>query len=269
MIMLIEDTYKLMLKYSFKPDKSKDQYFIINQEITEKIISLLNITNEDVILEIGPGIGNLTKQLINTNAKKIIAIDKDKLMCDILKKEINSEKLEIINGDFLDVDLERIHFTKITGLIPYSISNGIIDKINATKPCVFVTQKEFAEKLVADAGFKNYVAISVLTQTYGNAKIEMNVSRKNFYPIPNVDSVIVSVLPKRDRQEQNFNYFVKTIFRFSNKDLINEIKYGQNVNKDFFEKIDVNKIPKEYFKKKIKQLSPEAIQDVWDSLSKK
>jgi 16S rRNA (adenine1518-N6/adenine1519-N6)-dimethyltransferase len=254
-----KEIYKLMLIHGFKPNHKLDQNFIVDDSIIEKAISTIKPEKTETVLEIGPGLGFVTKELLKT-CKKVIAIEKDPVMVEILKKEIKDENLEVIQSDFLDVDLAKLKFDKIIGFIPYSISLKIIDKIIATKPACLVVQKEFAEKLIAFEGFSNYVSTTVLAQTYSEIKLIKNIKKMAFFPKPKVESSIVSIVPNLKEKDIKYNNFIKTIFRYPNKDVINSFKHADFENKDIVNTLKIDKIPDKLKTVKVKQLSvPELI----------
>ena len=223
--------------------------------------------SKETILEIGPGLGFLTKELL-ASCKKVIAIEKDPLMVEILKKEINSDKLEIINANFLDVDLSKLKFDKIAGFIPYSISLKIIEKIISTKPSCLVVQREFAEKLAALEGFSNYVAITVLAQNYSDIKIIRHIGKGAFFPKPKVESSIISIIPNKKKMNLNYNLFIKHIFRYGNKDIKNSLKHASLENKDIVDMTKLNKISEEMDFKKVKQLSVPELEAIFKVIKK-
>ena len=259
-----KELYGLMLKYSFKPDSKLDQNFIISKSIIDKVVELINPKKEDIILEIGAGTGNLTKELIKTS--KVIVIEKDRRMVEILEKELPSENLVIINKDILKVDLNKLKFNKIAGFIPYYISHNIVEFIKGNKPSVIVVQKEFAEKLIAFEGFENYVATSVLAQSYGDIKIIKNIKKNAFFPIPKVDSSIITINPKNKKQDLKYNTFVKCIFRYSNKDLQNTLKLAKKIEPKLFKNINSEKVNTELLKTKVKQLNINEILKIYNSI---
>ncbi|MDD3178089.1 MAG: 16S rRNA (adenine(1518)-N(6)/adenine(1519)-N(6))-dimethyltransferase RsmA [Candidatus ainarchaeum sp.] len=257
--------YDLMLKYGFKPDYKFDQNFIITTKPIEKAIKALEILKEETILEIGPGTGNLTKEILKL-AKKVIVIEKDKKLVEILKNEFENKNIEIINKDFLDVDLNKIKFDKIIGFIPYSISQEILEKINSTKKTVLMVQKEFADKLIAIEGFENYVATTVLAQSYGNIKFIANIKKNNFYPRPKVDSTLIEINPYNIKKDEKYIEFIKTIFRFSNKDLLNGLKLAKKINPKMFNKINIEKIDLKTKKLKIKQINVNQFKEIYKKI---
>lgn len=216
-----------MLKYNFKPSHSLDQNFIVDDNTILKVAELLDIKKTDVILEVGPGTGFLTKQIL-LKAKQVIAIEKDKKMFEILKQEfkeeIENKKLILVNEDFLKINLSDYKFTKIATFLPYSISLLFTEKIlDCNCLIVEIVQREFAEKLASIPGFINYNAISVLAQSYYNIEIKKNVSKKCFFPVPAVDSSIVVLKPRKKEFDKRYNGFVKGLFRYPNKDVSNAL----------------------------------------------
>lgn len=262
---MIKDIYKLMLLYGFKPEHKLDQNFIIDEKVVLKVIETISPKENEIILEIGPGLGFLTKELLKNS--KVIAIEKDPMMVEILKKEIDNKNLTIINSDFLDVDLSKIKFDKIVGFIPYSISLKIIEKIIGTKPSCLVVQKEFAEKLIAFEGYANYVSITVLCQTYNDVKLIKNIKKASFFPKPKVDSSIISIVPNKKKLNEKYNIFIKNIFRYPNKDILNSLKHSNEDNKNIIDISKFNSIPAKITAKKVKQLSVPELEKVYSVIS--
>lgn len=259
-----KEIYRLMLSYGFKPNHKLDQNFIVDKSVLTKIIETIKPNKEEIILEIGAGLGFLTKELLS-NFKKVIAIEKDKKLCEILEKEYSSqkEKLEIINSDVLDVDFSKLKFHKIVGLIPYSISLKIIEKIIGIKPTCFVVQKEFAEKLIAFEGFTNYVAISVVVQSYSEINIIKNIKKKSFFPKPKVDSAMVYIVPNEKKINKEYLGFIKELFRYAKKDITNGLYH---INKENVKKYKIEKVPMDLQKKKIRQLSVMELERIFESV---
>jgi 16S rRNA (adenine1518-N6/adenine1519-N6)-dimethyltransferase len=256
-----------MLRYSFKPNPKFNQNFIINKKIIDKVIEITDINKEDVILEIGPGIGFLTSELLD-KSKEVIAIEKDINMVNILKDMFkNKDQLNIINEDFLNTDLDKLKFDKIVGFIPYSISQKIIYKINNICKSILIVQKEFANKLLSQEGFENYNAISVISQTYNNIKVHNKIGKSSFFPAPKCESVIIELTPKSFKLDARYNLFVKEIFRYSNKDLSKAIKLSNKILKidlKFFEE----NISDNLKSRKVKLLNVKEIKDIYSKLYK-
>ena len=220
-----------------KPKKKWGQNFLTDPNVSKKILKVLDNKPTDRILEIGPGQGALTSLI---NAKKIIAIEIDKNLCEVLSEK-NINNLEIINDNFLKTDLDNINFDKIIGNLPYNISSQIIFKIlnnNNWNKAVFMVQKELADRIISKEGSKKYGRISVMIQAMSDVKKEFNVSRNCFFPKPDVTSTIISLT---NTKRLNFDYnklelIVKKCFsqrRKKVKNVFPEISSYHQLNKYF------------------------------------
>ncbi len=190
----------LLEKHSLDPKKSLGQNFLIDKNISEKIIQAGEISKTDTVIEVGSGVGSLTVPL-SQKAKKVITIEKDEKMIPPLKevlKEINN--IEIINKDVL-LFTPQIKNYKLIANIPYYITSPIIKKFltETRRPSLIILtiQKEVAQRMCARPPKMNLLAIA--TQFYGNPKIVSRVSRNSFWPIPKVDSSIIRIEPKKER----------------------------------------------------------------------
>ena len=262
---MIKDLYGLMLRYGFKPNHKMDQNFCIDDNILKKVITLLDLKKEDVILEIGPGLGFLTKDIVK-HVKRVVVVEKDPIMTKILEKEVLADNLIIIEDDFLKVDISEIKPTKIVGFIPYSISQEILEKINGSVPSFLIVQREYAEKVTAYEGFSNYVAQSVLAQSYAKIKMEGKIKRNSFFPVPPCESAIISLHPIEKKQDELYNKFVKGIFRYPNKDLMNAISFGKKEKDYIFTKVNLDKIKEKYKTQKVKSLSVKEIKEIYKTI---
>ena len=189
-----------------KPKKSLGQNFLIDQNIIKKIISLSKNENTHVI-EIGPGTGNLSDQIIKlNNPGKLSVIEKDKDLCEHLKKKFSYQNNFVIhNADVLKIDLEKL-ITKDTivfGNLPYNISTQILIKFLKFKKwppkfkrLIFMFQKEVADRIVALPNTKNYGRLSVISKWRLNVIKSFNISRNCFYPKPKVESTVIVFEPK-------------------------------------------------------------------------
>lgn len=198
---LREETIAILNKYGLRANKKLGQNFLINEEIIHSIVEKAEISKEDVVLEIGPGLGSLTKELIN-NAKKVIAIELDSNMVDILKSRFGIfENFEIIYADVLKVNLQELikdyESVKVVANLPYYITTPIImklleDKLNIKSITVMV-QKEVGERICSTHEDKEYGAITVSVQYYTNPSIIIDVPKDNFMPAPEVDSCVIKL----------------------------------------------------------------------------
>lgn len=182
----------------FKYKKSLGQNFLQNHSILKKIVSRSLIEGKNV-LEIGPGDGALTRYLFPL-AKSLTVIEKDDRLIGILKKEFENN-VKIVNKDFLEWDM-NIERSTIVANIPYNITSPIIEKILKNRCRVdraFLTiQKEVAERIVAKPGDKNRGVLSVLVQMFCDVKIEFVIPKNNFFPVPKIDSALMSMDINRD-----------------------------------------------------------------------
>ena len=196
---LREETIAILNKYGLRANKKLGQNFLINESIIYDIVKKANVTKEDVVIEIGPGLGSLTKELIN-NAKKVIAIELDPNMIDILKSRLGIfDNFEVIYGDVLKIDLEELikgyDSVKVVANLPYYITTPIImklleDKLKIKSITVMV-QKEVGERICATHKDKEYGAITVSVQYYSEPQIIIDVPKENFLPAPEVDSCVI------------------------------------------------------------------------------
>ena len=196
-----------MKKYGIKANKDLGQNFLINEEVVENIINSSEISKEDLIIEIGPGLGTLTKELIK-RAGKVVCIELDKKMIKILKDRfITSSNLEILNEDVLQVDLnelikkhkgnDNIKKAKIVANLPYYITTPIImklleDKLDIESITVMI-QKEVADRLIEIPGGKNTGAITYTIYYYCESEKIMEVSNNSFIPEPDVTSEVIKM----------------------------------------------------------------------------
>ncbi len=247
---LFNELQNLMAKYRFRANRKLSQNFVINEHLIEKIVELADLKASDTVLEIGAGTGFLTKALLKKS--KVIAVEKDKGLCKVLEEELSQKNLTLILGDFLKETISK--YNKVVSLPPYSQSSAIMHKLleNQFELGVLVFQKEFAEKLIAFPGFEEYCALSVLTQYYFDTEIIQSVSAGSFFPKPKGESAIVVLKQCKEIQKvknkKNFTFFVKTLFRFRNKNLSNAL----NKSRQFL--LPVLDISSEEFDKRVSSI---------------
>lgn len=217
----------------FKAKKKLGQHFLIDKNIIRKIVQAFNPSENDLILEIGPGNGALTEELIKRSKNLILVeIDKD------LIEELSSKFLgiKIINKDILECDFSKDFFDskfRVIGNLPYYITSQILFKIFDSYKNIYdvliMIQKEVAQRIIASKGTKDYGILSVFTQFYTEPKILFNVSKNVFYPKPEVDSSIIHLKMKsnidlNDDEEKFFRQVVKTAFNQRRKTLKNSLQ---------------------------------------------
>ncbi len=254
MISTKNKTIEILNRNGIFAKKKFGQNFLIDTNIVMKIVKTANITKETNVIEIGPGIGAMT-EILAKEAGKVLCFEIDEDMVNILNEEIKNDNVKIVNKDFLKVDLdeEMRYFIEpknivVVSNLPYYITTPIIFKLleysKNIEKMVFMVQKEVSERLTAKPGSKEYGSLSVLIELNGTMKKEFNVSRNCFYPVPNVDSEIVSMeINKNDSALKNdpiFVKFIQNIFEMKRKTLANNICKKTNFSRD-----DLNKILQE------------------------
>ena len=198
---LRDETIAILNKYNLKALKRLGQNFLINEEVIHKIVENAEITKDDVVIEIGPGLGSLTKELI-LNAKEVIAIELDKNMVTILNTRFKIfSNFRVIQDDILKINLEELisnyKNVKVVANLPYYITTPIImklleSKINLKSITVMV-QKEVGQRICATHEDKEYGAITVSVLYYSNPKIIIEVPKTDFMPSPEVDSCVIKL----------------------------------------------------------------------------
>ncbi|MBW6462006.1 MAG: 16S rRNA (adenine(1518)-N(6)/adenine(1519)-N(6))-dimethyltransferase RsmA [DPANN group archaeon] len=230
---------------NIRPDNNLGQNFLVDKNIIGVEIREAEVSDKDTVLEIGAGYGALTIELAKV-AKKVIAVELDSELAEILQDRLTEENItnvEIIQGDILKVTIPP--FDKCVANIPYQISSKIVELLGRLgKHSVLIMQREFADRLVANPGEKNYSRISVLAQYHFTPKFLRKVGKKCFYPTPKVNSAIIKLLPKETKakvlDEEFFFNFVRAAFIHKNQKLwkaISHSKREMELDKDVLVKI--------------------------------
>ena len=192
-------TQELVKKYNFKFSKSLGQNFLIDDSVLEDIVNGAEVNGEDFIIEIGPGVGTLTAQLL-MKAKKVTSIELDNDLIPILTQELGEhENFNLIHNDALKVDFNAVigdeKSVKLVANLPYYVTTPIIVKLLKDgynfKSLTIMIQKEVAERINAEPNCKEYGALSVLVQYYCDTKIVRRVAPSSFIPRPKVESIVI------------------------------------------------------------------------------
>ncbi|GAA3645601.1 16S rRNA (adenine(1518)-N(6)/adenine(1519)-N(6))-dimethyltransferase RsmA [Asaccharospora irregularis] len=241
-------TKEVVQKHNFKFSKSLGQNFLIDDNVIDKILSGARVSEEDNIIEVGPGIGTLTREMGKT-AKKVVAIEIDKSLIPILKETLEEfDNVEVINKDILKVDIQELVKEKLNGgpvkliaNLPYYITTPIVMKfleedIPVTDIVVMV-QKEVADRMNALPGSKDYGALSIAVQYYCETEIVAKAPRHMFVPQPNVDSTVIGLHVREEKKykvdnEEIFFKTVKASFGQRRKTLLNSLGGLGFLNKD-------------------------------------
>jgi len=242
---VLKETKFIMDKYHIKADKSLGQNFLVDDEAVSGIVDAAGISKEDLVIEIGPGLGTLTKELLE-KAGKVICIELDKRMIEILQDRFSIyENFELINNDVLKVDLKEVIKTanmknaKIVANLPYYITTPIImklleDRLDIETITVMI-QKEVADRLVTEPGKGDTGAITYAINYYTNPKRVLEVPNIVFIPAPKVNSSVIQLKVLKEpkvkvENEQKLFELIKAAFMQKRKTLANALtnsgKYG-------------------------------------------
>ncbi|MBI2057808.1 MAG: ribosomal RNA small subunit methyltransferase A [Candidatus Yanofskybacteria bacterium] len=226
-----------------KPLKKLGQNFLRNGSVLKTIVQMAEISANDTVLEVGAGTGLLTEKLAETGAK-IFAVEKDRNLVPILQTKFKNQKnVTIIEGDILRFDLNLTKVEpwkyKVVGNIPYYLTSQLLRRVLSEWPSpkliLFMIQKEVAQRMVAKPPKMSLLALSV--QLYANAKLAKHVSKKNFWPIPKVDSALIKISPKEQTttEKDNIEKILKLAhlaFSGKRKQILNSLAAGLKTKKE-------------------------------------
>lgn len=236
---LLSRTKEICQLFSIKPQHQKGQNFLITEKVYDDIIKAADLHPEDVILEVGPGLGFLTAKL-SRSVKQVVAVELDEQLADYLDIGISAQansNIEIVRGDILRFNPDR--FTnqpyKIVANLPYNITSIFLRQFltasSRPQSLVLMLQKEVAERIVAAPPKMSVLAVSV--QYYATAQIIRTVKAGNFWPEPKVDSAVIKISLKPDRptpsESKKFFRIVKVGFSSKRKMLKNNLSAGLNL----------------------------------------
>lgn len=239
---IYDETKFIMKKYGIRANKSLGQNFLVSDEAVERIVESAEISKEDLVIEIGPGLGTLTNELLK-KAKKVIAIELDSRMVEILEERFSLfNNFEIINDDVLKVDLvniiksekenNEIKEAKIVANLPYYITTPIIMKLLESRldleSITVMIQKEVAERLCAIPGEKQSGAITYSVYYYAEAYKVLEVKNTSFIPAPEVDSEVIKLKIRKEppikvESEKKLFKIIKYAFMQRRKTLLNAL----------------------------------------------
>lgn len=236
---LKDKTNSILNRYNLKAKKKFGQNFLVDENVLDNIVNGSDITSEDVVIEIGPGLGNLTEKLLE-KAKKVIAFEIDKDMCEILENRFqNVSNFILLNEDVLKVDIKEVlnkygvenEKVKLVANLPYYITTPIMFKIFENTNCIdsmtIMVQKEVADRIVAKTKSKDYGVLTINTKFYGEATKLFDVPNNAFVPAPNVTSAVVKIaIWQRYSVSNKETLFklVKASFAQRRKKLINSLE---------------------------------------------
>ncbi len=235
-----KSTAEILKKYDFVFQKRFGQNFLIDPHVLENIVRAAEITKDDCVMEIGPGIGTMTQYLAEA-AEKVLAVEIDRKLIPVLHDTLKEwDNVTVLNEDILKLDLNQTirEFSggkpvKVVANLPYYITTPIIMALFENKlPLVSVTvmiQKEVAERMQASPGTKEYGALSLAVRYYAEASVKQNVPRNCFMPRPNVDSAVICLRkhtdpPVKAKDEKLLFQLIKASFEQRRKTLVNGIR---------------------------------------------
>ena len=269
---LSKTTKDILNQNGIKLNRNLGQNYLIDKNKRDQIVNFADITQDDVILEIGTGIGTLTIELAK-RAKRVIAIEQDEKIYNILAKRLEDEKIdnvELINDDALKVDFPP--FDKIVSNLPYQISSPITFKfLNYDFDlAILMYQKEFASRMNGEVGTKDYSRLSAMLYFKCDVEKLTDVSNESFIPKPQIDSTVVRLTPKENVISEDdfrtYSKFTKALFQHRNKKIKNALIDSRHIISDIDKKVlkrRLNEIDDEeileYFKKRVVVLTPEEI----------
>lgn len=248
---------------------------MVNAEVIDKLVAHAHVNKTDVVLDIGAGFGFLSRTLSGT-CKRVIAVERDPSIARMLKTRLEVfTNVTVVEGDALHAPLSD--FSKIVSIPPYQISSKLMMWLFERKYeiAVLILQREFADRLVAEIGSENYGWLTVLTYYHAETELLDSVQKSDFYPEPQVDSVIVRVKPKNPppfavNSEEFFERVVRSLFTQRNRKATNallpllkgELRLGKAEASE-----EVRKIP--FLDKRIRELAPEDFGELVNVLSER
>ena len=231
------NTIEILQKYNFNFQKKFGQNFLIDTSVLDRIIAAAEITAEDCVLEIGPGIGTMTQYLAE-NAGEVVAVEIDRNLIPILEETLaDYDNVTVINNDILKVDINKIveqrnggRPVKVVANLPYYITTpiimGLFEKQIPLQSITIMVQKEVAERMQSGPGTKDYGALSLAVQYYAKPEVVANVPPNCFIPRPNVGSAVIRLTrhtepPVHVEDEKNMFALIRASFSQRRKTLVN------------------------------------------------
>lgn len=242
---LLSTSKEICHVFDIRPARSKGQNFLINEDVYDKIVVAANITKDDTVLEVGPGLGFLTAKLAQ-KAKQVIAVELDNKLVEVLQTAIEAQgvdNVEIIHQDILQFNLARFRGLnyKVVANLPYNITSIFLRQVLSSddqpQSMVLMLQKEVVERIVATPPKMSLLAVSV--QLYAQPETICEVPADNFWPQPKIDSAVVQMTTKghlyNKQEEKMFWRVVKVGFSAKRKMLKNNLSSGLNIKQEAIE----------------------------------
>ncbi len=260
----------LLEHYSLRPDKSFGQNFLIDAHALSQIVEAANISSDDTVLEIGPGLGVLTRELA-VKAKHVTTVELDKRLLPVLEETLKDfSNLTLVHGDGLTFDLTALPVDSLlVANLPYNVGTAILVRALESshfKRLVFLVQKEVAERLTASPGTKNYGALSLVIKYFGTAKRLADIKPSSFFPAPEVTSSIVRIETDTNIQANPALFdFIHIGFRHRRKTLKKNLVMAGYEGNQVLEALEKLRLSSDT---RAEALSLEMFQNLWSRLVK-
>ncbi|WP_297464913.1 16S rRNA (adenine(1518)-N(6)/adenine(1519)-N(6))-dimethyltransferase RsmA [Thermococcus sp.] len=265
-----ERLFHLISKYNLRANRDLGQNFLIVPDVIERNVERAGLSERDTVLEVGPGLGVLT-DVLSERAGKVYAIEKDPRLVGILRSEYNWPNVEIIEGDALRVPLPG--FNKIVSNLPYQISSPITFRFleHDFERAVLIYQLEFAQRMVAKPGDRNYSRLSLMVRAKARAELVERIGRGAFWPKPRVDSAVVVLTPKpKDERIELKENLVRALFQHRKSTVLSALKKSHHMlglDREGFRGIRTSLPSIPHAEKRVFQLSPEDVLEIQEYLA--
>lgn len=248
---------KILAENNIELWENLGQNFLVSEYMMKKILNSCKLSKKDIVLEIGAGMGNLTEHLVR-RCKKVIAVEKDRRLTKILKQRVDDERLEVITEDIRGLKMANLDIDrkiKVVGNLPYCISSDLLNYLIENKDYIrslyCSLQKEYADRLLAEPGSKEYGRITILMSYYTEIARLFEIPSKYFYPSPEVDSSFLHIYfrskPSVEVKEEDFFFkLIKVGFQNRRKQFINcldnwhEMKFTKGELRSIIKELDIN-----------------------------
>ncbi len=250
-----------------RPTKRLGQNFLLDDAVISRQVRFAALSGNDTVLEVGPGLGNLTEEILRTGAK-VVAVERDPDFCRFLTKRFG-DRIQLVQADAVKAFLPS--FNKVVSNLPYQISSPITFKLLAIgfDVAVVMLQREFAERMTARPGTEDYGRLSVGVYYRADCEIMLNVSRDSFWPQPKVDSCIVRLVPRKPpfevKDEDVFYRVTQAIFSHRRKMVSNSLKTDPAVSNMISGDVAGHLDSLPYASRRAEELSPEMIGELADA----
>lgn len=221
---------ELFAEHGVRPRKALGQNFVIDPNTIRKVVAVAGVAPDDRVLEIGAGAGSLTLALASA-AQRVVALEVDDRLLPLLRQVLSGlPNVEVVHADALRATLTSLDSNKVVANLPYNVATPVVLRILEEAPQIqeltVMTQREVGERLAARPGSKTYGAPTVTTAFFATAEVAASISRRAFWPVPNVDSVLVRVRRREQPSSLRFEDFaqlVRTAFAQRRKSLRNSL----------------------------------------------